>query len=401
MAGAVSESVRNLVQEVISWQQRRGTHLIPNQHCEDDMEAKLGKRFAKLLLRRGRALGTYPSETQLLPAEVALVNSVSGVPVKGCSVHGSGDSSYTSSCLAKRSAPDKLEAQREAEGKREATPTADFQKFGGEGTRKRMRCKTNANNDCGASAVARGTERIQEEIHGKPAGDASSWSGGLAQRLLLSESSVGRREDMCGEGDGRTSSSAVTAQTLSLRGLNIQWPFSQLILARAKTAEVRTYALDESHQRIARPGEEMWLIETPGPTPNAQANALVEGAAIGPRPSKAQIVGTIAFSHSDQYVDTVAFRADAAHHRIREGGEKDWTDKEERHSWRVAAARSLVKPIPAPANKSMTGFSSRPWIIRVILTQGKAQLFCRPPSQLQRMLQISMVSIVHNNFGCS
>ncbi len=156
------------------------------------------------------------------------------------------------------------------------------------------------------------------------------------------------------------------AQKLTLRGLNIQWPFSQLILTGAKPAEVRTYALDEEHKHIARPGEELWLIETPGPASDANANALVEDAVIGPRPKKAQIVGTTAFSHSARYADLSAFHADFASHRIREGGEKDWTDEKERHAWRVAAARSLVQPIPAPTNKSMTGCRCILWMVRMV-----------------------------------
>ena len=39
----------------------------------------------KLLLRRDKALGTEPSRSQLSPSEVALVNSVPGVPLRGCS----------------------------------------------------------------------------------------------------------------------------------------------------------------------------------------------------------------------------------------------------------------------------------------------------------------------------
>ena len=42
--------------------------------------------FAKLLLRRGNSLGAKPSEVQLSPVELALVNSVPGVPFRGCSV---------------------------------------------------------------------------------------------------------------------------------------------------------------------------------------------------------------------------------------------------------------------------------------------------------------------------
>ena len=63
------------------------------------------------------------------------------------------------------------------------------------------------------------------------------------------------------------------AQSLCLRGLNVQYPFSQLILEGLKVKEARTYKLGK--RNIAHPGEEMFLIETPGS--RRAAGALVEG----------------------------------------------------------------------------------------------------------------------------
>ena len=87
--------------------------------------------------------------------------------------------------------------------------------------------------------------------------------------------------------------------TLSLRGLNIQWPFSQLILLGAKTDEVRDY--DLGHRKICNRDEETWLVETKGPTPKAAKNANVGDLQIAPRPSTAQIVGTVSFVDSCPY----------------------------------------------------------------------------------------------------
>ena len=72
----------------MKWQKHHATRCIPNQHADDKEEAKLGERFKKLLLRRGKALGPEPSRKLLSVAEVELVNSVPGVPFKGCSVQG-------------------------------------------------------------------------------------------------------------------------------------------------------------------------------------------------------------------------------------------------------------------------------------------------------------------------
>ena len=57
------------------------------------------------------------------------------------------------------------------------------------------------------------------------------------------------------------SGSGPSRMSLLLRGLNIQYPFSRLILAGLKDTEVRDYAL--GYRNIAHPDEEMFLIETP------------------------------------------------------------------------------------------------------------------------------------------
>ena len=81
---AVSHLVQKLVEEVLAWQRRNGVQKIPSKYSGDCEERKLALRFEKLLLRRDKALGTEPSRSQLSPSEVALVNSVSGVPLHGC-----------------------------------------------------------------------------------------------------------------------------------------------------------------------------------------------------------------------------------------------------------------------------------------------------------------------------
>jgi len=89
----VSHLVRTLVEEVLAWQGRNGVQRIPSKYHDDSEEHNLGIRFAKVLLRRHKALGTEPSRSQLSPSEVALVNSVSGVPLLGCSATASCSSS--------------------------------------------------------------------------------------------------------------------------------------------------------------------------------------------------------------------------------------------------------------------------------------------------------------------
>ena len=160
------------------------------------------------------------------------------------------------------------------------------------------------------------------------------------------------------EVEGNTTSSTGLAATLNLPGLNINWPFSQLILAGVKTVEVRSYAL--GYRNIAQPAVEMWLVETPG-IANAisKGGVLVGGVAVAPRPKDAQIVGAVTFSHSVEYETPAAFRADSENHRIAKGGSYDWDGKAERHAWRVSAVRRFARPVPQPGRKGITGFTEK------------------------------------------
>ena len=80
----VRAHVRNVHDETLAWQRQQGLSQIPSQHSHDQEEANLGKRLAKLLIRRTKALGTRPSGSILTQAEATLINSLQGVPSQGC-----------------------------------------------------------------------------------------------------------------------------------------------------------------------------------------------------------------------------------------------------------------------------------------------------------------------------
>ena len=91
-------------------------------------------------------------------------------------------------------------------------------------------------------------------------------------------------------------SNASSATSLKLWGLNIQWPFSQLLLHESKTLEIRGYPL--GCKNIAMADQETWLVETAGPVANASKNAIIDSEKLGKRPQYAQIIGTVIFSKS-------------------------------------------------------------------------------------------------------
>ena len=162
---------------------------------------------------------------------------------------------------------------------------------------------------------------------------------------------------------GSPTSQVGRGATLSLPGLKIYWPSSQLILGGVKSVEARPYAL--GFRNIARPDVEMWLVETPSQG-YAISNGWVfaDGAAVAPMPEKAQIVGTVTFSRSDEYESLAAFGADRENHRIAKGGHYDWDGKGERHAWRVSAVCRLAQPVPQPGAKGTTGFTTkRPYTV--------------------------------------
>ena len=147
-----------------------------------------------------------------------------------------------------------------------------------------------------------------------------------------------------------TSSSGMVV-LLRLRGLNIQYPFSQLILAKVKDTEVRDYAL--GHRNIANPEEEMFLIETP---PKNQASAAVVPIDLGPPPREAQVVGTVSFSKSEQYKQRAAWDQDRRRHRIKRGSALDWQGGQgDKHAWRISQLRCFAEPVPVK-DHTQTGY---------------------------------------------
>lgn len=149
-----------------------------------------------------------------------------------------------------------------------------------------------------------------------------------------------------------STSPATLGETLCYRGLNINYPFSRLILqpplpdqpaheAALKSEEVRTYAL--GHLNIAHPNEELFIIETPAKEANA---ALLGDRDVGPPPAAAQVIGTVTFDSSTPYTNVQQFQRARQRHRIRAGSKKyDWGGDGERYAWHVSSTKRFAEPI--------------------------------------------------------
>ena len=118
-----------------------------------------------------------------------------------------------------------------------------------------------------------------------------------------------------------------------MTGINIQTPWSSMLINGIKTVETRTYRLPEKYI-----GEELAVIETPGK--NGQF--------------KSRIIGTITFSHSFQYPDETSWQKDFFKHKV-QGNDKNygWKPDKEKHGWVVSKVTKFDKPLDIRKRKGI------------------------------------------------
>ena len=129
----------------------------------------------------------------------------------------------------------------------------------------------------------------------------------------------------------------------AIPGVNIQWPWSQLLLSGVKTVETRGYPLPAKYI-----GQELALIETPGPRGKKEAGI-----------ERARIIGTIVFSGSIEYRSGGAWSKDRDRHQVQQddpvfafrAGTPKW-------GWVVEQVTKLIEPSAAPARRGIV-FAAR------------------------------------------
>jgi hypothetical protein len=111
-----------------------------------------------------------------------------------------------------------------------------------------------------------------------------------------------------------------------MNGINIQIPWSRLLINGDKSVETRSYPLPKKYE-----GVELALIETPGKYGRF----------------KSHIIGIITFSHSFQYPDKQAWIDDYNRHKVEEGDEFcDWNENKKKYGWVVASINKFDNHIP-------------------------------------------------------
>jgi len=118
-----------------------------------------------------------------------------------------------------------------------------------------------------------------------------------------------------------------------MTGLNIQIPWSTLLINGDKSVETRSYHLPEKYV-----GVELALIETPGKYGRF----------------KSRITGTITFSHSFQYPDKQSWVDDYNRHKVEEVDKfYSWNPNKPKYGWVVSDIVKFDEPIDAPKRKGI------------------------------------------------
>ena len=118
-----------------------------------------------------------------------------------------------------------------------------------------------------------------------------------------------------------------------MTGINIQTPWSYLLISKIKSVETRTYPLPEKYA-----GEELALVETPGKNGKF----------------KSRIIGTITFSHSFKYPNKKAWEDDYNRHCVAvDDPIYNWKDDKPKYGWVVSTVKKFDKPVDIRKRKGI------------------------------------------------
>jgi len=118
-----------------------------------------------------------------------------------------------------------------------------------------------------------------------------------------------------------------------MTGLNIQIPWSSLLINGEKSVETRSYPLPKRLE-----GVELALIETPGKYGRF----------------KSRIIGTITFSHSFQYPDKQSWTDDYNRHKVEENDKSyNWNEDKKKYGWVVSNITKFENPVDPPKKRGI------------------------------------------------
>jgi hypothetical protein len=115
-----------------------------------------------------------------------------------------------------------------------------------------------------------------------------------------------------------------------MNGINIQGPWSSLLINGQKTIETRSYPLPKKYRDVT-----LALIETPGG-----------------KKFKSRIIGTITFSDSFKYDNETSWASDYNRHYVRPDDIYGWNDKP-KYGWIVKQIVKFDKPVEPPKKRGI------------------------------------------------
>jgi hypothetical protein len=118
-----------------------------------------------------------------------------------------------------------------------------------------------------------------------------------------------------------------------MTGINIQAPWSLLLIDGTKSVETRSYPLPKKYEGI-----ELALIETPGKNGKF----------------KSRIIGTIIFSHSFKYPDENAWKQDYNRHLVEYNHDLyGWKENKPKYGWVVSSITKFDEPCDPPRKRGI------------------------------------------------
>jgi hypothetical protein len=115
-------------------------------------------------------------------------------------------------------------------------------------------------------------------------------------------------------------------------GLNVQSPWSTLLINGQKTVETRSYRLPTRLE-----GVELALIETPGKSAKF----------------KSRIIGTITFSSCIQYSSKEQWQSDETRHKVDTNNKLYCWNNKPKFGWIVQSVKKFKNPIDPPAKRGI------------------------------------------------
>ena len=118
-----------------------------------------------------------------------------------------------------------------------------------------------------------------------------------------------------------------------MTGVNIQFPWSNLLINYVKSIETRSYPLPTKYEN-----KELALVETPGKNGKF----------------KARIIGTVTFSHSFKYRDERSWLDDHNKHLVpQDDSQYKWNKNKPKYGWVVSHIKKFTKPVDISKRKGI------------------------------------------------